>query len=175
MKSLHELFEMPNDSVEESNNTEHNIFGEGSEFLDEYELASSIGENALEKIESALPRVRSLEASDKELDEIAQLAKDTCIELIDLGSQVEGKYSAEIFNSASSFLGHSLTAKTAKINKKLKMIQLQLQKAELDRKIKSAEKQSPESQKEKEGQNTYMDRSELLREILQQSKTASIN
>jgi hypothetical protein len=37
---------------------------------------------------------------------------------MDLGFQVESRFSSEIFNSASSMLGHAITAKTAKINKK---------------------------------------------------------
>ena len=42
------------------------------------------------------------------------------------------RYSAEIFAVASQMLGHALTAKTAKLNKKLKMIDLQLKKVKLD-------------------------------------------
>jgi hypothetical protein len=39
---------------------------------------------------------------------------------------------AEIFSVASSMLGHAITAKTAKLDKKLKMIDLQLKKMRLD-------------------------------------------
>jgi hypothetical protein len=51
---------------------------------------------------------------------------------MDLGMQVDSRYASEIFAVAGAMLGHALTAKTAKMNKKLKMIQLQLQKAKLD-------------------------------------------
>jgi hypothetical protein len=51
---------------------------------------------------------------------------------MDLGFNVDSRYSAEIFAVASAMLGHALTAKTAKLNKKLKMIDLQLKKAKMD-------------------------------------------
>lgn len=55
--------------------------------------------------------------------------------------QVEARFSAELFNAAGTMLGHAITAKTAKINKKLKMIELQLKKALLDQKQSEKEKE----------------------------------
>jgi hypothetical protein len=45
---------------------------------------------------------------------------------------VEARYSARMFEVAASMLGHAITAKTAKLDKKLKMIDLQLKKQKLD-------------------------------------------
>ena len=87
----------------------------------------------LDKIEQALPAVRGLEASDEEMDELAGKARESFDDLMDLGMQVDSRYASEIFSVASTMLGHAITAKTAKMNKKLKMIQLQMQKAKLDR------------------------------------------
>ena len=89
-------------------------------------------DNAIDKIDAALPGVRDLEASDGDMDELAQKATETFDDLMDLGMQVDSRYASEIFAVAGAMLGHALTAKTAKMNKKLKMIQLQLQKARLD-------------------------------------------
>ena len=89
-------------------------------------------DNAIDKIDAALPGVRDLEASDGDMDELAQKATETFDDLMDLGMQVDSRYASEIFAVAGAMLGHALTAKTAKMNKKLKMIQLQLQKAKLD-------------------------------------------
>ena len=89
-------------------------------------------DNAIDKIDAALPSVRDLEASDGDMDELAQKATETFDDLMDLGMQVDSRYASEIFAVAGAMLGHALTAKTAKMNKKLKMIQLQLQKAKLD-------------------------------------------
>ena len=88
--------------------------------------------NNLEKIENALPQVRGLEASDQELDDLADLATNSFKDLQDLGMQVDSRFASDIFSAASNMLGHAITAKTAKLNKKLKMIDLQLKKAQLD-------------------------------------------
>ncbi len=102
------------------------------------EITEEVTENALntlDKIEAALPQVRGLEAADNEMDELAEMATSSYKDLMDLGMQVESRFSSEIFNSASSMLGHAITAKTAKINKKLKMLDLQMKKAQLDQKM----------------------------------------
>ena len=123
----------------------------------------------IEKVESALPQVRGLESSDTELDELGSLAKDAFNNLMDLGMQVDSRFSAEIFNSASSMLGHALTAKTAKINKKLKMIDLQVKKAELDRKLSLQTKEKgPETPL---GTGQVLDRNELIRMIMQNGQS----
>jgi hypothetical protein len=86
----------------------------------------------IDKIDAALPMVKELDTSDKELDDLAELAKTSYQDLSDLGFNVDSRFSAEIFAVASSMLGHALNAKTAKINKKLKMIDLQMKKLKLD-------------------------------------------
>lgn len=122
--------------------------------------------NTLDKIEAALPQVRNLELADNELDELADLATNSYKDLVDLGMSVEARFSAEILNSASSFLGHAITAKTAKINKKLKQLDLQLKKAQLDAKL-TTKTQEIENTPIGEGQS--LDRNELLK-LLQKNK-----
>ena len=100
---------------------------------------------ALDKIESALPAVRDLEASDTEIDALAKKATESFDDLMSLGMQVDSRYASEIFAVAGTMLGHAITAKTAKINKKLKMIDLQLKKAKLDR-DQAAEPEVPNAQ-----------------------------
>jgi hypothetical protein len=114
----------------------------------------------LEKIENALPQVRGLEAADSEMDELADMATSSYKDLMDLGMQVESRFSSEIFNSASSMLGHAITAKTAKINKKLKMLDLQMKKAQLD--AKNAAK-TEEIENTPLGAGQSLDRNELLK------------
>jgi hypothetical protein len=89
-------------------------------------------DDTLDKIDAALPAIRDLDSSDRELDEIATLAKESFENLSDLGMNVDSRFSAELFAVASTMLGHALTAKTTKLNKKLKMIDLQLKKLKLD-------------------------------------------
>lgn len=127
------------------------------------EITEEVTENALntlDKIEAALPQVRGLEAADNEMDELAAMATSSYKDLMDLGMQVESRFSSEIFNSASSMLGHAITAKTAKINKKLKMLDLQLKKAQLD--AKNAAK-NEEIENTPLGDGKALDRNELLK------------
>jgi hypothetical protein len=86
----------------------------------------------IDKIDLALPGVRGLEANDEEMDGLADLAKSSYNDLMDLGMQVDSRFASEIFSVASNMLGHAITAKTAKMDKKLKTIDLQLKKMRLD-------------------------------------------
>ena len=66
----------------------------------------------IDKIDSALPGVRGLEANDEEMDGLADLAKSSYNDLMDLGMQVDSRFASEIFSVASNMLGHAITAKT---------------------------------------------------------------
>ena len=89
-------------------------------------------DDTIDKIDSALPAVRGLEASDQEMDELAAKATETFDDLMNLGMNIDSRYASEIFAVAGTMLGHAVTAKTAKMNKKLKMIDLQMKKLRLD-------------------------------------------
>jgi hypothetical protein len=159
-KKLSELFELPEDIAPQRE----------SDQVQAIEQVTTQAYSNLEKIESALPQVRGLEASDAEMDELAQLAKESFDDLMELGMQVDSRFASEIFNSASSMLGHAITAKTAKLNKKLKMIDLQLKKAALDQK-------TTEKTKEVEstplGTGSVLDRNELLKMLMANKNTNS--
>jgi hypothetical protein len=86
-----------------------------------------------DKISAALPAVKGLgDASDAEFDALAQRATDAYDDLIDLGMNVEARYSARIFEVAGTMLKNAIDAKSAKVDKKLKMIELQLKKQKMD-------------------------------------------
>lgn len=93
-----------------------------------------------DKISAALPMVTGLESSDGEFDELAQRATNAYDDLMDLGMNVEARYSARIFEVASSMLKNAIDAKNAKIDKKLKMIELQLKKQKLDNDVSTEDK-----------------------------------
>ena len=87
-----------------------------------------------DKIASALPSVKGLgEKADAELNEIADKALQSYEDLMDLGMNVESRYSGRVFEVAGSMLKTSLDAKVAKMDKKLKMIDLQLKKEKQDK------------------------------------------
>ena len=88
-----------------------------------------------DKIAASLPAVKGLgDAADAEFDALAQRATDAYDDLMDLGMNVEARYSGRIFEVAGGMLKNAIDAKSAKIDKKLKMIELQLKKQQLDQK-----------------------------------------
>ena len=149
-KKLEQLFELPDDEIADL----------AKPIPPNAELVTKEALSNLEKIEEALPAVRGLEMADGEMDELASLATSSYKDLMDLGMQVDSRFSAEIFNSASSMLGHAINAKTAKLNKKLKMIELQLRKASLDM---NQESKTEQIEATPLGEGRALDRNELLR------------
>jgi hypothetical protein len=137
------------------------------------EAKSSIEENraiiqevdlAIDKIDAALPFVNDLDISDKELDDLSDLAKEKFQDLIDLGMNVEARFSGHILATAGTLLGHAITAKQAKLDKKLRMVDLQLKKARLDQA--NAKNDGDKLVDAADGKGVVLDRNELLRQIL---------
>ena len=120
--------------------------------------------DSLSKIEQALPQVRGLEAADDEMDSLATLAQDSYKDLMDLGMQVDSRYASEIFNVAGTMLGHAITAKTAKLDKKLKIIDLQMKKMKLDQLQAEIDIDSPTAQT---AHGVVLSRNDLLERLLQ--------
>jgi hypothetical protein len=155
-QKLEELFNLPpsdNTTSEEAKST----IEENHAIIKEVDLA-------IDKIDAALPFVDDLDTSDKELDELSDLAKEKFQDLIDLGMNVEARFSGHILATAGTLLGHAITAKQAKLDKKLRMVDLQLKKARLDQ-------QNSKNDGEKlvdaaDGKGVVLDRNELLRQIL---------
>jgi len=124
-------------------------------------------DQAIDKIDQALPTVTNLDGSDRELDELADLAREKFQDLMDLGFNVDSRFAGEIFSVASNMLGHAINARTAKLNKKLRVVELQLKKARLDQ-------QSPnEDQPLPVGQGQVLSRNELLERLLSDRKQNS--
>jgi len=85
------------------------------------------------KITSSLPKIQELDhMEEKDLDSLADKAEKAYDDLMDLGMNVEVRYSGRIFEVASSMLKNAIDAKTAKVDKKLKAVDLQLKKLKLD-------------------------------------------
>jgi len=151
-KKLEELFDLPQQEETEEPTQEVST----ADDIPEYTTALS----ELDKINAALPQVRGLESSDREMDELAEKATKTFDDLMDLGMNVDSRWASEIFNTASSMLGHAITAKNAKVNKKLKMLDLQLKKLRMDQMNKD-----PDAAAET-GTGMVLDRNELLKRLL---------
>jgi len=125
-----------------------------------------------ERVDSALPIVQGLEQLDREMDEYAAKAMATFEDLVDLGKNVEDRHAAPIFDSASKMISAALQAKQAKMDKKLKMIELQMRKAKLDldtRKVDASLSDKEDDPQEIEGK-FIGDRSSMLAEIMAKMK-----
>lgn len=118
-----------------------------------------------DKIDAALPMVENLESSDQEMDEIAQTANDTFKDLMDLGMNVEARYAGDIFSTAARMLDTALNAKGAKVDRKLKMIDLQLKKARIDQVAAKHEDKDID-----DGSAVVLDRNALLEKLMKNDK-----
>lgn len=88
---------------------------------------------------------------------------------MDLGLAMEARFSGAVLQTAGTMLGHAIAAKQAKIDKKLRTVDLQLKKMRLDHQIaKDARGEAGEEPIEAQGQ--LLDRNALLAEILKSSK-----
>jgi len=161
---LAQLLNLPPLTDESSTEEAQQYVEEKREMIHDVDLAIS-------KIDAALPQVRDLDTGDDELDELAKLAKEKAEDLMDLGMNIDPRFAGVIMQTAGVMLGHAITAKTAKLDKKLKMINLQLAKAKLDHQMaKDSKKGEVDPDEPVDGQGMVLDRNELLRQILSQSK-----
>ena len=154
-RKLEDLFDLPS-SLEIETQVEKPTIEEARTQLAAIDIA-------IDKIDIALPTVRDLSASDVEMDDLAQLAQDSYKDLMDLGMQVDSRFASEIFNVAGTMLGHAITAKTAKMNKKLKVIDLQLKKMRIDQ-------QQPEDPHLPTAHGQVLNRNDLLERLLKDKK-----
>ncbi len=115
-----------------------------------------------EKIDEALPLVQDLNQHDKEMDDIHQKALDAFNDLLQLGMNVEIHAGAKLLETANQMLKTAMEAKDSKVDRKLKMINLQLQKAKLDHKVVTSKGDGLEL--ESDGA-VIIDRNELLKRI----------
>lgn len=116
---------------------------------------------AVAEITRDLPVIRELdEVDDRELDNLASKAEQAYDDLMDLGMNVEVRYAGRIFEVAGSMMKNAIDAKAAKIDKKLKAVDLQLKKYKID-------KDTPEEGNDVINGQGYVitDRNELLKKL----------
>lgn len=159
-KKLESLFNLPPTTDDDP------TVEESKEFIEKNRVVILDIDSAIDKIDSALPTVHDLDTGDAELDELAKMAKDKAEDLMDLGLNVEPRFSGVILQTASVMLGHAITAKTAKLDKKLKMVQLQLAKAKHDHQVKKDAGKAQDADEPLDGQGIVLDRNDLLKQIL---------
>ena len=160
-KKLEELFNLDEKSDTEKVSSEPVI--EETSDKEKHEQIKSLEDSmqAMANITGDLPQIRELDSlNEKDLDHLADKAEKAYDDLMDLGMNVEVRYSGRIFEVASSMLKNAVDAKTAKVDKKLKAIDLQLKKMKLDQ-------DSPEDPNDVLDGKGYvmLDRNELMKKL----------
>ena len=139
-KKLEEILNLPNvktefakvDKKDKEKQIKENTVGKNLDPKTQEALKKTYAE--FDKVAAALPQVKGLgELSDLELDKLAMEAEDSYKNLMDLGMNVDSRYSGRIFEVASTMLRNAIDAKSNKIDKKLKMVELQLKKMKIDK------------------------------------------
>ena len=156
-KKLEELFNL--DKTEDTTETLNDKLETEQSAKDDAQANALIQEKiGLDKIDAALPQVDGLE-DDKEIDQYSNESFQAYKDLMDLGMNIEPRFAGRIMEVASSMMNNAISAKNVKVDKKLKMIELQL------KKLKLAQNQGDDDAVTGTG-TVIADRNELIKQIL---------
>ena len=150
-KSLEEAFNLP--SIDDEQDTD------SSDEMPDLETVSQALEQA-GNLEKQFSKMDHFDVHDDEMNELADLAIQAHKDLQDLGMNVEIRHAGEIFSSSSAMLKIAVDAKNLKVEKKLKLLKLQLDKMKIDLTFKGDDRTV-------EGQAVKLDRNELLKQLKQ--------
>jgi hypothetical protein len=153
-KKLEDLFNLENDKKPDHVEVKKETPDQIKSLDDSY--------RAVQQITATLPQIKELEeVDDKDLDNLAAKAEQAYDDLMDLGMNVEVRYSGRIFEVAGTMLKNAIDAKSAKVDKKLKAVDLQLKKYKIDK-----DNREEENNGLINGQGYVItDRNELLRKL----------
>jgi hypothetical protein len=161
-KKLEEIFNLES-NAEDTPETLAQKIDEDQSTKDDSEANELIQQKlGLDKIDTALPQVDGL-ADDEEIDKYSEDSYQAYKDLMDLGMNIEPRFAGRIMEVASSMMGNAINAKNIKVDKKLKMIELQLKKLKLDQ-------NKPEDEAVSGTGTVVADRNELIKQILAASK-----
>ena len=112
------------------------------------------------ELEKQFDQMNGYDQHDAEMDELAGLAIQAHKDLQDLGMNVEIRHAGELFTSSSQMLKIAVDAKNNKVEKKLKLLRLQLDKMKIDRQVVSKDNTV-------DGTAITLDRNEILKQLRQ--------
>jgi len=170
-RKIEEIFDLPPATAEEE--VDPPIHEDETGF-DLYKLQSTLAD--ADKIDAALPQVRDMETHDKDMDNYAAKAMEAFKTLMDLGANVDDRNAAAVFDVAGKMMTNAIAAKTAKMDKKLKMIELQMRKAKLDldtRKVDAALKEEKDEPYEGKAEE-FEDRNSLINAVIDRMKSSNV-
>ena len=96
---------------------------------------------------------------DTEMDEISEMALSAHKDLLELGMNVDTRTAGEILGTSATMLKIAMDARNSKMDKKLKLIKLQMDKMKLDHAL------AKEDNTPVDGGALTMDRNELIAQI----------
>jgi hypothetical protein len=169
-RKIEEIFDLPPVNAEEEVDAP---IHENETGFDLSMLQSTLAD--ADKIDAALPQVRDMETHDKDMDNYAAKAMEAFKTLMDLGSNVDDRNAAAVFDVAGKMMTNAIAAKTAKMDKKLKMIELQMRKAKLDldtRKVDAALKEKEDEPYEGKAEE-FGDRNSLINALIDRMKSSN--
>lgn len=152
-KKLEEIFNLEQAEKEAAKSAPKKLNPDAINSLDEsYQAVADLTRD--------LPAIKELEDMDiQALDNLATKAEEAYENLMDLAMNVEVRYSSRIAEVASSMMKNAIDAKSAKIDKRLKAVDLQLRKYKID-------KDNNEDPNMLNGQGYVItDRNELLKKL----------
>ena len=135
-KKLEEVFGFSPESDDENDSTDLNNTIDAEVniepvVVDEIRSAQAVIDMA-SRIDMALPTVTDMASAERELDNLAQKAESQSDRLMDLGFNVDDRNAGKVFEVGATLLKVAVDAKVSKLEKKLKMVELQLRKAKLN-------------------------------------------
>ena len=121
--------------------------------------------NALQtaqNMRTQLVQIPDVSEKEAEIDAIAESASGYFEDIMDKAFNAEDRFAPELFNAANSLLKTALDGKTAIINAKLKLLDLELKKQKLDAELRKIQPQQGGTAKDVNGV-TITNRNQLLR------------
>ena len=118
--------------------------------------------NQAKELEKQFKHLDGYDLHDREMDELAKMAIEAHQNLQDLGMNVEIRHAGEIFSSSSQMLKIAVDARNSKVDKKLKLLKLQMDKLKMDRSFKETDSV--------DGVAIKLDRNELLKQLKNMGK-----
>ena len=110
------------------------------------------------------------ETHEQEMDEISELALDYSKTLHDLGMSGEAKHAGEIFNASANMMKIALDARQQKLEKKFKMMKLELERMKMERSAPEASTQQLDTENVR-----ILDRNELLAQLKELNASGELN
>ena len=169
-RKIEEIFDLPPVNAEEEVDAP---IHEDETGFDLSMLQSTLAD--ADKIDAALPQVRDMETHDKDMDNYAAKAMEAFKTLMDLGANVDDRNAAAVFDVAGKMMTNAISAKTAKMDKKLRMIELQMRKAKLDLDTRKLDSQlaKPEDEPYEGKAEEFEDRNSLINAVIDRMKTSN--